>query len=112
MNDQNRMTNDRIAQRASTRSSRFSHWSFEHYCIDSDFWFRVWSFAPMTLLSTSTLAIACALLSVIVVLRRWAFIGEGISHSGLGGAGTAWLLMLIIPALDKPWVPYVGIVVF
>jgi ABC-type Mn2+/Zn2+ transport system permease subunit len=51
-------------------------------------------------------------LSVIVVSRRWAFIGEGISHSGFGGAGTAWLLALAFPALDRPWVPYTGVVVF
>src|ERR1041384_1633873 len=64
------------------------------------------------LLATSALAVACALLSVVVVVRRWAFIGEGISHSGFGGAGTAWLLMLLIPALDQPWVPYAILIVF
>ena len=65
-----------------------------------------------TFITATALALACAVLSVIVVLRRWAFIGEGISHSGFGGAGTAWLLMLAIPALDKPWLPYVSIVIF
>jgi ABC-type Mn2+/Zn2+ transport system permease subunit len=45
------------------------------------------------------LAMACALLSVIVVLRGWAFLGEGIAHAGFGGAGTAWLLSLIFPSL-------------
>jgi ABC-type Mn2+/Zn2+ transport system permease subunit len=64
------------------------------------------------LLTATALSLACAVLSVIVVLRRWAFIGEGISHSGFGGAGTAWLLMLAIPALDQPWVPYISLVVF
>lgn len=63
-------------------------------------------------LTATALAIACSLLSVIVVLRRWAFIGEGISHSGFGGAGTAWLLMLFIPALDQPWFVYLSVVVF
>ncbi len=65
-----------------------------------------------TLLTSIALSLACAVLSVIVVLRRWAFIGEGISHSGFGGAGTAWLAMLLLPALDRPWVPYVSVVVF
>src|SRR5450432_3142052 len=65
-----------------------------------------------TILTAAALALACAVLSVVVVLRRWAFIGEGIGHSGFGGAGTAWLLMLVIPAMDKPWVPYVSIVIF
>lgn len=59
------------------------------------------------------LAIACAALSVFVVSRRWAFIGEGISHSGFGGAGTVWLLSLFIPALDHlNWMPYLGVAVF
>jgi manganese/iron transport system permease protein len=55
---------------------------------------------------------ACALLSVFVVSRRWAFIGEGIGHAGLGGAGTAWLLSLAIPALDQPGAVFGGVVVF
>jgi manganese/iron transport system permease protein len=59
------------------------------------------------------LAIACAALSVFVVSRRWAFIGEGISHSGFGGAGTVWLLAMFIPAVDH-WhgAPYVGVAAF
>ena len=63
-------------------------------------------------LTALAMAVACATLSVFVVSRRWAFIGEGISHSGFGGAGTAWLLALVVPALDRPWVPYCGVVVF
>jgi ABC-type Mn2+/Zn2+ transport system permease subunit len=64
-------------------------------------------------IATSTMAIACAVLSVFVVARRWAFIGEGISHSGFGGAGAAWLIMLAFPAVaDQPWVPLVAVFVF
>jgi ABC-type Mn2+/Zn2+ transport system permease subunit len=63
-------------------------------------------------LTALAMAVACATLSVFVVSRRWAFIGEGISHSGFGGAGTAWLLALVVPALDRPWVPYCGVVLF
>ena|SRR5688572_28157398 len=60
-----------------------------------------------------SLAVACAVLSVFVVARRWAFIGEGISHSGFGGAGTAWLAALAFPSVfERPWVPYAGVVVF
>ena len=62
--------------------------------------------------TAAAMAAACSALSVFVVSRRWAFIGEGISHSGFGGAGTAWLLALAFPALDRPWVPYAGVVVF
>jgi len=34
----------------------------------------------------------CSVLSVIVVLKRLAFIGQGISHAGFGGVGTAMVL--------------------
>ena len=44
--------------------------------------------------------IACAALSVFVVLLKWSFIGEGISHAGYAGAGTAALLSLAFPALQ------------
>src|SRR5947209_17134860 len=65
-------------------------------------------------LTALAMAIACATLSVFVVSRRWAFIGEGISHSGFGGAGTAWLLAALLPGsvFEQPWVPYCGVVVF
>jgi ABC-type Mn2+/Zn2+ transport system permease subunit len=58
------------------------------------------------LLTAASLGVACAILSVFVVMRRWAFIGEGISHSGLGGAGMAWVLALLFPAFDQAWAPY------
>lgn len=66
----------------------------------------------MALLAFSCVAVACALLSLVVVTRRWAFIGEGIGHSGFGGAGTAWFLMCLFPALDQPWLPHVMVVAF
>jgi ABC-type Mn2+/Zn2+ transport system permease subunit len=53
------------------------------------------------LVTACALGVACALLSVLVVIRRWAFIGEGISHAGFGGVGTAWLASLAIPALGN-----------
>jgi len=66
-----------------------------------------------SLLTATSLAIACAVLSVFVVWRRWAFIGEGISHSGFGGAGTVWLLMAFFPSLERmPWTAYLGVVAF
>ena len=61
------------------------------------------------------MALACAMLSVFVVARRWAFIGEGIAHSGFGGAGTVWMLMLIFPSLSADgheYLPYLGVVCF
>src|SRR5687768_13151551 len=52
-----------------------------------------------SLLSATAMGLACSVLSVFVVLRRWAFIGEGIAHAGFGGAGTAWLLALLFPSV-------------
>ena len=63
-------------------------------------------------ITAASLGIACAVLSVFVVTRRWAFMGEGIAHSGFGGAGTAWLLAILFPALAQPWVPYIAVVLF
>ena len=39
-------------------------------------------------------AMLCALLSVLVVLKRLAFIGQGISHAGFGGMGLAAVMGL------------------
>jgi ABC-type Mn2+/Zn2+ transport system permease subunit len=58
------------------------------------------------LLTAAAMSAACAVLSVIVVLRRWAFIGEGISHAGFGGIGTGWLLSLAFPALANSGAAY------
>lgn len=58
------------------------------------------------------MGLACAVLSVFVVMRRWAFIGEGISHGGLGGAGTVWLLALVFPRLDQAAAVYAGVAIF
>lgn len=51
-----------------------------------------------TLAALFAVALACSLISVIVVLRGWAQMGEGIAHAGFGGAGTAWLLSLLLPS--------------
>lgn len=47
--------------------------------------------------AAGAIAVACAALSPLVVARRWAFIGEGVSHSGYGGAGLIWLISLVVP---------------
>jgi ABC-type Mn2+/Zn2+ transport system permease subunit len=49
------------------------------------------------------------MLSLVVLWRRWAFLGEGIAHAGFGGAGTAWLLAVVVPALDVPVVVSAGV---
>jgi ABC-type Mn2+/Zn2+ transport system permease subunit len=64
------------------------------------------------LVTACALAVACALLSVLVVLRRWAFIGEGISHAGFGGVGTAWVASLAVPALGREGAAYAVAIAF
>jgi manganese/iron transport system permease protein len=64
------------------------------------------------LVTACALGVACALLSVLVVLRRWAFIGEGISHAGFGGIGTAWVLSLAVPVLGTEGAAYTVAIVF
>jgi ABC-type Mn2+/Zn2+ transport system permease subunit len=58
-------------------------------------------FPPLlsALIMAGSMGVACAVLSVFVVARRWAFIGEGIAHAGFGGAGTAWVLSIAAPGL-------------
>jgi ABC-type Mn2+/Zn2+ transport system permease subunit len=70
--------------------------------------------APLSILATSdvlantlrvaaasaALGVAAAVLSVFVVLRRWAYLGEGIAHAGFGGVGTGVLLAIAFPVLN------------
>lgn len=63
--------------------------------------------------AAGAMAVSCAILSVFVVARRWAFMGEGISHSGFGGAGTAWMLMVAFPSLSQnDALPYAFVTLF
>ena len=48
------------------------------------------------------IGVACAVLSVFVVLRRMAFIGQGVSHAGFGGIALAVLLGHWIEAFNQP----------
>src|SRR5271155_3444301 len=59
------------------------HWIIEH------------QFARHAMVSGAAIATLCSLLSVIVVLKRRAFIGGGLSHAGFGGIGTAVCLRLV-----------------
>lgn len=59
-----------------------------------------------------SLTVSCALLSLVVVWRRWAFLGEGIAHAGFGGAGTAWLLACVFPMFDGPGYIMLAITLF
>ncbi|HEX4055608.1 MAG TPA: metal ABC transporter permease [Tepidisphaeraceae bacterium] len=52
-------------------------------------------------LASASVGVAGAVLSVFVVLRRWAYLGDGIAHAGFGGIGTAVLLTIAFPALNN-----------
>ena len=58
------------------------------------------AFARYALGAAIAVGLVCSLLSVIVVLKRMAFIGQGISHAGFGGVGTAAALGLAGLAQD------------
>lgn len=53
------------------------------------------------LIAGPLLAAVCSLLSVFVVLRGMAMIGEGVAHSGIGGLGIALLIGLMASFLDN-----------
>lgn len=59
------------------------HWIIEH------------EFARHAVIAGAAIATLCSVLSVVVVLKRMAFIGEGLSHAGFGGIGTAVFLGLM-----------------
>ena len=53
-----------------------------------------YEFARHALVTALAVGTLCSLLSVVVVLKRMAFVGHGVSHAGFGGIGTAILLGL------------------
>lgn len=57
-------------------------------------WLFKYQFAQNALITGVVVATVCSLLSVVVVLKRMAFIGQGISHAGFGGVGLAIFLNL------------------
>lgn len=42
--------------------------------------------------------VMCGVLSVLVVVKRLGFVGQGVSHSAFGGVGVASLLAVLLPA--------------
>jgi len=59
-------------------------------------------FYQNALIAGLAMAVACAVLSVFVVYKRMAFIGQGISHAAFGGVGAALLLQVYLPAFEAP----------
>ena len=64
--------------------------------------FLEYPFYHNALIAGVAMAAACAMLSVFVVYKRMAFIGQGISHAAFGGVGAALLLQAALPAFETP----------
>ena len=64
--------------------------------------FTQFSFYQHALIAGLAIAIGCAVLSVFVVHRRMAFIGQGVTHAAFGGVGAGLFLELFLPALRHP----------
>jgi zinc transport system permease protein len=81
---------------------------------DASLWerFFAFSFYQHALLAGLAVAIACAVLSVFVVHRRMAFIGEGVSHAAFGGISIALLLEVAFPPLRHPLVRQAIVAIF
>ena len=54
-------------------------------------------------IAAAVVGLVCSLMSVMIVLKRMAFIGQGIAHAGFGGMGTAALLGLTGSAAATGW---------
>lgn len=74
--------------------------------------FMQFSFYQHALVAGLAIGVCCALLSVFVVHRRMAFIGEGITHAAFGGVGTALLLELAWPWFGHPLWRYAVVAIF
>ncbi|MBD3235193.1 MAG: hypothetical protein GF330_00625 [Candidatus Eisenbacteria bacterium] len=64
--------------------------------------FSQFAFYQHALAAGLAIAVGCAVLSVFVVHRRMAFIGQGVTHAAFGGVGAALFLELWLPALRHP----------
>ena len=71
---------------------------------DTSFWQRVLTndFYHYALAGGTGIALLCGLLSPLVLLKRMAFIGQGISHAAFGGAGVAMLAGVLVAGLRPP----------
>src|ERR1041385_5060333 len=57
---------------------------------------------PYTFIVGLSLAAACSLLSVFIVLRKMAMIAESIAHAGIGGIAVALLMGVYFPIFNHP----------
>jgi len=56
------------------------------------------SFAGNAFMAGLPTVVMCGVLSVLVVVKRLGFVGQGVSHSAFGGVGVATLLAVYLPA--------------
>ena len=68
--------------------------------------FQTYPFLQRTLIASVLVGLTCSFLSVFVVLRKLAFIGQGISHAAFGGIA---LGLWLFPALSAPNLTVYGI---
>jgi zinc transport system permease protein len=74
--------------------------------------FLEYPFYHNALIAGVAVAVACAVLSVFIVYKRMAFIGQGVSHAAFGGVGAALLLQIYLPAFETPYLRDTVIAVF
>jgi ABC-type Mn2+/Zn2+ transport system permease subunit len=55
------------------------------------------------LLAGLPVVVMCGVLSVLVVVKRLGFVGQGVSHSAFGGVGVATVLAVYLPVSLLPW---------
>ncbi|MBL8991026.1 MAG: metal ABC transporter permease [Phycisphaerae bacterium] len=75
-------------------------------------YFESWATAELVLTALAAgacVVVMCSLLSVLVVLKRLAFIGQGVSHSAFGGIGVA---AVIGAATGAAWAGQGGVLEF
>lgn len=64
------------------------------------------------ILAGVAIVLMCSLVSVLVVVKRLAFVGQGVSHSAFGGVGVAAVLAAAWPAAGHPAIEFAVIVAF
>ncbi len=79
-----------------------------HYLTDPDLAPIFWP----PVVTALAVAAMCSLVSVLVVLKRLAFIGQGISHAALGGVGVAVALGFVGAGLGHATGQFVVVLAF
>jgi ABC-type Mn2+/Zn2+ transport system permease subunit len=79
-----------------------------HYLTDPDLAPLFWPPVATAL----AVAVMCSLVSILVVLKRLAFIGQGISHAALGGVGVAVALGLVGAGIGHATAQFVVVLAF